>query len=131
MGVEVKLDGIADILDQLYFMSVNLEKEIEPILQRAGQPLLKTLQETGAFKDVSGKLRRSFKISRLRNSRMNRNGRWFIWVGDVDREAPHGWLVEYGTSRAPARPFMEPAHNQHEAEIFQDIYDGVKEALSK
>lgn len=131
MGVDVNLSGISDLIEELEMMTVNTAKAAGEILSKAAQPILQELQSTTAFEDRSGNLRRSFKISKLRNSRMNKNGRWYIWVGDVDREAPHGWLLEYGTSRMPARPFIQPALERHEGEVFEAIKEGLREALGK
>lgn len=131
MGVDVNLSGISDLIGELELMVEKPAKVAGEILNKAGQPILNELQGTRAFKDKSGNLRRSFKISKLKNSRMGKGGRWYVWVGDVDREAPHGWLLEFGTSRIPARPFMQPALERHENEVFDAIKNGLREALGK
>jgi HK97 gp10 family phage protein len=126
MGIDVDLTGLGDLLDEVDLMVAKPTKAVGEILNRAGQPILRDLQTTTAFEDKSGKLRGSFKISKLRDTRA---GKKLVWVGDVDREALHGWLLEYGTSKMPARPFLEPAVVRNEDEVFDIMTEGLREVL--
>lgn len=46
------------------------------------------------------------------------------------KKAPHGHLIEYGTSRAPAYPFIRPAFDKIQAAI-KNGKDRMKEKLSE
>ena len=49
------------------------------------------------------------------------------------KKAPHGHLVEYGTSRAPASPFVRPAfdaaHGRAETAVTDELHKRIKDAL--
>jgi len=132
LGVDINLRGTSDLVDSLELMVTNAKKLEETILQKAAEPVLAEMQNTAAFIDRTGDLRKSLKISKLRSSRMNwKLGRKFVWVGDVDRKAEYGWYLEFGTSTISARPFIQPALEQHEGEVFETIKQGLKEALGR
>lgn len=47
------------------------------------------------------------------------------------KKAPHGHLVEFGTSRAPAHPFLRPAFDARQADALQASRVAMFEALDK
>lgn len=49
-------------------------------------------------------------------------------VGAVKVNAPHAHLLEYGTSKMRARPFMRPGKNKALREIKKAWKEGLKEA---
>lgn len=57
----------------------------------------------------SGTLRDS--IYRVLSQDNTGDGKATYHVSWNKRTAPHGHLIEYGTSRAPAHPFMRPAYD--------------------
>ena len=49
-------------------------------------------------------------------------------MAGVDRKiAPHGWIVEFGTSRMSARPYFRPAVNAHK----EGIVDSIKKRIAR
>lgn len=46
------------------------------------------------------------------------------------RKAPHGHLVEFGTSRAPAHPFLRPAFDAKRSEIAEAVRTAYIRAAS-
>lgn len=45
------------------------------------------------------------------------------------RKAPHGHLIEFGTSRQAAKPFLAPAYEAKQADAYQAARDKMKEML--
>ena len=47
------------------------------------------------------------------------------------KKAPHGHLIEFGTSRAPAHPFLYPALEQNKDKLSPIAQSAMKAALEK
>lgn len=60
-----------------------------------------------AYEVRPGTLRRS--IYQYYNKRLSHSGNAVYSIGWRHRQAPYGYMVEFGTSRAPAHPFLRPA----------------------
>ena len=79
-------------------------------------------ENTSAFYDKTGKLRKSFKVSR------KRDGEDIVWI--VRNVAPHAHLVEFGhmqvspdgkrLGHTPAHPYLRPAADK-----------GIQEAIAR
>ncbi|WP_425152892.1 HK97-gp10 family putative phage morphogenesis protein [Candidatus Palauibacter sp.] len=68
-------------------------------------------RETAAFTDRTGRLRASIRSGRRAEVVDTGRGRKRVPGASavVEVRAPHAHLIEYGTVRAPAHPFLEPA----------------------
>jgi HK97 gp10 family phage protein len=125
MGAEIELLGLDDLLSAMELMGVKMSDGIGPALEYGAEPVLNDMQNTTVFKDRTGKLRKSLKISSIKTKRSQK----FVWVGDIDREAPYSWDVEFGTSKMEARPFMGPAMEKRKSETSERIRQKLTEAL--
>ena len=80
------------------------ELELAKFINENSESIAKSIEadarNTTAFKDKTGKLRKSI---RARKSRFEDGG----WI--VQARAPHAHLVEYGTQNMAAKPFLRPA----------------------
>ena len=47
------------------------------------------------------------------------------------KAAPHGHLIENGTSRMAARPFLRPSYDAVRSEAIRAVNDKLKEAIKK
>jgi len=128
MGVSIELTGMSDLIEALERQATKVEKAKEKILQRAAEPVLADMQSTKVFNDRTGTLRGSLKIGKIKIAKGN-NGRHYVQVGDVDSDAGYAWYVEYGHSKTPARPFIQPALERNEREVLARIREGLEEAL--
>lgn len=45
--------------------------------------------------------------------------------------APHAWLIEYGSSRSRAQPYLRPALSQKGPQIGRTIKDGLLDIIAK
>lgn len=125
MSAEMELTGMDEILKWAEETGSRVSKAINPALTAGAEPILTELQHTSAFADRTGKLRKSFKVSKVKK----KNGKSFVWVGDVDAEAPYTWPLERGTSRIKPHPFMRPAFERQKDNANQIMRDKIKEAI--
>ncbi len=99
-------------------------------LVEAVQPMLEDMKNTSVFKDRTGKLRKSLKISKPKRARYG-SGR-VVWIGDVDRKAPYSWYVEYGHSSGKdkmPRPFMMVAYSRNQGAVYQRLKEAIEKNL--
>ena len=47
------------------------------------------------------------------------------------KEAPYGYMVEYGTSNAPAKPFLRPAYDAARAKALQAVQERMAVEVRK
>lgn len=110
-------------------MTVRIEgiPEAEEALMRASERLLglmaKVVQET--TEDVASEARRLAPVDtgKLRGSIETRTGGL---DGEVVTDAPYAGYVEFGTSRAPAKPFLTPAAEIHRRRFISGLTETGK-----
>lgn len=125
MGVDISIDGIGDLVDQLELMSANVKAVIDSALKAAAEPILADARKTTAFKDRSGDLRKSLTVTKTKI----KGGQKFVLVGAFNTGAFYAFMVEYGTTRAKAYPFLAPAFERHREEAYLIIKERLTEAL--
>ncbi len=92
------------------------EKAIRPAAYAASKVIYQELQmrvpvgETGNLKN---------SIYQYHNEKLSRDGKQIYSVGVNKRKAPHWHLLEYGTIRAPAYPFIVPTYDAKIVEAMQ------------
>lgn len=125
MGADIDLEGISDLLDTLSLYGANVNAATNDALKAAATPILKEAQETTAFHDRTGKLRKSLKLSRVTGNKYQ-----YKYIR-VFTDSPHAHLVEFGHSgnTAPAHPFLDPAYEHHKEEAQEIIKAKLREAL--
>lgn len=123
---EIDLSGVNELIDRLQEVGRKGEKVIDIALEKGAEPILKNMTSTKMFKDHTGRLRDSLKISKVRVRKKVKS----IWIGDINRQAPHGWYVENGDSKHVARPFMRTAYREEKEKaleiIKQELIQGLK-----
>lgn len=124
----IELTGVDEILNRLQQIGANLGKLENKALKNAAEPVLDDAKATNAFKNRSGKLRKGLKITNVKK----KDGMKYILVG-VDRgdnsEVFYGKFIEFGTSKMPARPFLQPAYEKNKDNIKRTIAETLKEGL--
>ncbi|WP_147564950.1 HK97-gp10 family putative phage morphogenesis protein [Clostridium tyrobutyricum] len=124
----IELTGVDEILNKLQSIGANVSRLENKALKNAAEPVLEDAKATNAFKDRSGKLRKGLKITSVKK----KEGIKYILVG-VDRgdnsEVFYGKFVEFGTSKMPARPFLQPAYEKNKQNIKRIIAETLKEGL--
>lgn len=124
----IELTGVDEILNKLQQIGTNISKLENKALKNAAEPVLEDAKVTNAFNDRSGKLRKGLKITNVKK----KDGMKYILVG-VDRgdnsEVFYGKFIEFGTSKMPARPFLQPAYEKNKQNIKRIIAETLKEGL--
>lgn len=124
----IELTGVDEILNRLQQIGANLGKLENKALKNAAEPVLDDAKATNAFKNRNGKLRKGLKITNVKK----KDGMKYILVG-VDRgdnsEVFYGKFIEFGTSKMPARPFLQPAYEKNKDNIKRTIAETLKEGL--
>lgn len=125
MSTEFEVQGLDSILRKLQ----NLGKEGSLIedksLIESVQPILEDEQNTTLFEDRTGKLRKSFKISKVKKSK----GTKTVWIGDIDKQANYGWYIEWGDSRRRPRPFMRQAYDKNKEQVYQNLKESIQRKI--
>jgi HK97 gp10 family phage protein len=119
MSADMDLQGFDAIMKQVDDMGKIGDKIYDKALVEAVTPILSEIQATTAFKDVTGKLRKSFKMSKVKKSKDGK----VIWVGDVDKVANYSWYREYKT------PFLRPAFEKNKKQVFETIKEELRKGL--
>lgn len=125
MGVDISLEGMGDLIDDLEMRVANAEQVESDALKEAAKPIIEEAKLTAAFHDRSKKLRKSLKVGNVRSAK----GSKFVLAGVMDKEVFYGRMVELGTIKTSAHPFLAPAFEHHEKESYEIIRGRLEEAL--
>jgi HK97 gp10 family phage protein len=125
---DIELTGVDEILNKLQQVGTNISRLENKALKNAAGPVLEDAKATNAFNDRSGNLRKGLKISNVKN----KEGVKYILVG-IDKgdnsKIFYGKFLEFGTSKMPARPFLQPAYEKNKNTIQKNIAEALKEGL--
>ena len=124
---EMDLVGMDELINKLTDMGRKGTVAMSKALEKGAAPILENMKTTGMFDDRTGDLRKSLKISKVKTRKSGK----YIWIGDIDREAPYGWYVENGTSDKEARPFMRTAYREEKAKALSIIREEMANALKE
>lgn len=125
MSTEFEVDGLDSILRTLQNMGKEGSVIEDKSLIEAVQPILEDEQNTNMFKDRSGKLRKAFKISKVKKTKIGK----VVWIGDVDKKANYSWYIEWGDSKRMPRPFMRTAYDRNKSEVYQRLKNAIENNL--
>ena len=124
----IELEGVDEILNKLQSIGENVGRLENKALKNAAEPVLEDAKATNAFNDRSGKLRKGLKVTNVKK----KEGVKYILVG-IDKsdnsKIYYGKFIEFGTSKMPARPFMQPAYEKNKDNIKRTIAETLKEGL--
>ena len=135
---EAQIEGIEDLDRQLLALIKTMDPDkVEPILLTGAKTIAKAAK-TNAPLGPTGNLKKSIYAKIL----TRRGG-----VGDIlgfsegqaapgfagvnYRKAPHARLVEYGTRKMAARPFLRPAWDTNKEPVKRQIIDDLKSVVEK
>ena len=130
MICDFEVEGLDTLLRKLE----NMGKEGSVIennsLKEAVEPILEDEKNTTLFKDRTGKLRNSLKISKVKKSKYGKA----IWIGDVDKEVMYAWYVQFGSTKSKphkARPFITQAFERNKDKVYQNLKNSIEKNLKK
>lgn len=97
---DIRIEGLGKLLKELNATPAEILDAITPVVERHTKAAEQKALSLVPVK--SGLLKRS-----IASEVKTKPGRWVF--GRVAASAPHAHLLEYGTVRASARPFLRPA----------------------
>lgn len=125
MSSTFEVEGLDSLLKKLENMGKEGTKIEDKAYIDAAKPILQDARSTNAFEDRTGKLRKSLKISKVKNGKDGK----FVWIGDVDKEANYSWYIEFGDSKRRPRPFLKPAFDKNKDSIIENMKKTIQENL--
>lgn len=117
IGAEIK--GLSALQQQLAAMEPKVTAKLKQILLKGGQKVAEQAFQDAPY--LTGELRGSIDV------RTEHEGLHVI----VHADAPHAHLLEFGTVKAPARPFMLPAYKKHRRSIQRAVRRELRAVLGK
>lgn len=142
-NVSMKFDtrGINSALDKL---NDGIKDQVRPAAQAGAQvlyeevlarvPVAKTSRKTKGGRVIApGTLKASIYQAFSKDNSSDGHSTYHVsWNA---KKAPHGHLVEYGTSRAPAHPFLRPAYDAKSKDALEaaktKLAEGTKQVISE
>lgn len=122
------LSGMEELFNRLEGMA-NATTIINKALKAAAIPVLADAKSTSMFTDRTGKLRRSLKIGTVKT----KNDVKYIEIGiskSDNSKAFYGKMIEWGTSKKSARPFLQPALERNKDAVKEIIKEELRRGLS-
>lgn len=116
-GLDETLQNIANVLDK------TSAEQLKGVYLKAGQVLRDRAKQNAPYR--TGTLQGAIFAARGKPEKSN------VLVGVNRKKAPHGILLEYGTSRMRPRPFFRPAITETRPQMTEIIVNGFMEAVEK
>lgn len=133
-----KLDGITDASKEALRPAAQAGAEIFYIEARMRVPVSDGAHFFYGRNSKKSGVRYFFKAGNLRdsiyqyyNKRASTPGKAVYSISWNHQKAPYGYMVEYGTSRAPAHPFLRPSYDAAADRARQAVLDVMRNSISK
>lgn len=116
---DLTIEGLDKILDNLdNVLNKTRAEELKGVFMDAGKVLRDRAKANAPVR--TGLLRSSIFAAEGKPDKAD------VVVGVSHKTAPHGHLVEYGTVKMSARPFLRPAITSSKAQVGSIIITGVR-----
>jgi len=126
---ELQMRGMDELLERLQGMETKMSNKLKgAVLIKAAQPILADAIGTNVFKDQSGKGRAGLKTGRPAFKGDKVTVLIGIDKGDIS-EIFYMKMVEWGTSKMPARPFLTKAFERNKAEAYEILKAELRSGL--
>ncbi|HEX9060409.1 MAG TPA: HK97-gp10 family putative phage morphogenesis protein [Clostridia bacterium] len=126
MPTDVSMEGFDEIIKKLEEMGKKVDRLPNKILPEAGKPILEAAKDKAP--ENTGKLKENLDMSKVKN----KDGNKYIEIGITKADnSPifYGKFIEFGTSKMPARPFLQPAYEEKKKETYEIIKEMLKKEL--
>lgn len=130
--IGAKIEGLKELDRALKQLPLAVQKRVlRATLQKAGQPIVEDAQ--GRAPRLTGELAERITIkatlSRRQRRRMRKEkGAVVMFVGSTD---PKAHLLEFGTEKMAARPFLRPSWDAGKAQVLATIRTELWTAIQK
>lgn len=133
-----KLDGITEASKEALRPAAQAGAEIFYIEARTRVPVSDGAHFFYGRNSQKSGVRYFFKAGNLRdsiyqyyNKRASTPGKAVYSISWNHQKAPYGYMVEYGTSRAPAHPFLRPSYDAAAARARDAVLDVMRNSIKK
>jgi HK97 gp10 family phage protein len=130
--MSIELRGVDQMLNDIRRRLGNASARLESkALRAAAEPMAEDMRKRVKIS------RRQYKESRhmqedIRVSRVvRREGRKYVLIGPTRKTNWRAHFLEYGTSKMPAQPFIEPAFHAKKRESLMTLADEFRKGLKE
>lgn len=127
-SVEVTLEGADELIAGLYKLGERIAKAAESRALKEGGEILRQEMYGRAPEGKTGKLKESITVSRVKSKD---DGVRYVEVGPSKETAWRAKFIEYGTVKMRAKPFMAPAVEAKQKEVYAKIAEVLRNELRK
>jgi len=139
MAREVELRGYEELMEALRELPKALHKGVlRSALKKAGEPVvnLATALAPRAFGKLAGSIDLQTTLTKgQRKGRAKWPGTVEVFIGPTWPQGAHGHLLEFGTIKMGAQPFLRPAWDSlgdHTLRLFRDeLADAIEKARKR
>jgi len=128
MDIGIDFSSIDSIEKKLKEMGNKGKKLKDIALNEGAQIILNEMEKTRSFKDRSGKLRKGLKLSKATNFKGARVIKIGVQKSD-NSKIFYAKMLEWGTSKMSARPFMRPAYEKKRKEALEKTKSVLRQSL--
>ncbi len=106
--INTKVEGLKELADKLRAMGPDMSRKVLPAAVGSAARLVRD-EARRRNPDLSGLTEKSIYAKKIREKSGAHQATYFVGVRGGKRGAWYWRFVEFGTSRAPAYPFLRPA----------------------
>ena len=130
MVYSIKIEGVEEVRLAIDKFSKEIKDRLQPALHKGAEIVAQkaTSNIERKTKPKTGRLARSMVVKDMPyNDFMP-----LVSIVAVDRKvAPHAHLIEFGTTKMSARPFLRPAYQSSHKEVKELVESAIKEVVNK
>jgi HK97 gp10 family phage protein len=128
MSTDIKFEGMSELIEKLESKNARFNSIENMALKLGAEPILEDTKNTNSFKNRSGNLKKALAVGKIKTKNGVKSIKIGVSRGD-NSSAYYGKFIEFGTSKMPAKPFIEPAFEKHKGEAIEIIKQEIKGAL--
>lgn len=123
----IELQGVDQMLAEIRRRLGNGSTRLESkALRAAGEPIAEEMKSRVNVSDLNYvHLRDDIRVSRV----IRKEGVKYVLIGSTKRTSWRGHFLEWGTSKQPARPYVEPAFHARKGEALRILADEFRKGL--
>lgn len=128
MSVTVSIDGLEEVKKALSVLPARIQKNILVSGVRAVASTFQKEAKRIVPKD-EGDLKNSIKTVKRRTK--DGSTKFSVGINSKTANVYYGHMIEFGTKKATAQPFMRPAYEQNKSKAVQSIVTKMRARLDK
>ena len=130
MAYSIKVEGVKELKLALDKLGEEIKDKLQPALHKGAEIVAQkaTSNIERNTEPKTGRLSRSMVVKDM----PYKDSMPLISIAAVDRKiVPHAHLIEFGTTKMSARPFLRPALQSSQKEVEELIENTIEEVVNK